>query len=333
MAIASKDIYSACHTELSPGNHTGYKQFKGRRTPADEITELYAGLKQSYLTDFDILLSGYSPSPEVVEAIGTIARDLRYRSTIKPGGFFWALDPVMGDQGRLYVSEDIVPQYKKIVREADLILPNQFEAELLSGCKIESLSGVVNAVNTLHKMYGVRHVVVTSVRFGGGEEGGLTVVGSTSTKDGKARCFKIEVPKLDCFFSGTGDMFAALMVGRLKEEAGKAGLLAERGWVSADEVKGVELPLARACEKVLSSMQIVLEKTIKARDEEMGKWGQSPGASTGGVEGEKDQDNEAKRMYLAETKAAEVKVVRNWRDLVEPEERYKAQELGVENPS
>jgi pyridoxine kinase len=35
----------------------------------------------------------------------------------------------MGDQGQLYVNEDVVPAYKSILREADLILPNQFEAE------------------------------------------------------------------------------------------------------------------------------------------------------------------------------------------------------------
>ena len=35
----------------------------------------------------------------------------------------------MGDQGRLYVSEDVVPVYKNLLRDADLIVPNQFEAE------------------------------------------------------------------------------------------------------------------------------------------------------------------------------------------------------------
>lgn len=35
----------------------------------------------------------------------------------------------MGDQGRIYVNEDVVPAYKALVSEADLILPNQFEAE------------------------------------------------------------------------------------------------------------------------------------------------------------------------------------------------------------
>jgi len=93
-------------------NHTGYRQFEGRRTPASEIHALYSGLQHSYLTDFDVLLSGYSPSADVVEAVGQIARDLRYRASVHPGRFFWVLDPVMGDQGRLYVAEDIVPAYR-----------------------------------------------------------------------------------------------------------------------------------------------------------------------------------------------------------------------------
>ena len=42
------------------------------------------------------------------------------------------LDPVMGDNGKLYIPEDEVPQYKALLREADLILPNQFEAEFVS---------------------------------------------------------------------------------------------------------------------------------------------------------------------------------------------------------
>lgn len=39
------------------------------------------------------------------------------------------LDPVMGDDGRIYVAEDVVPAYKGLLKDADLILPNQFEAE------------------------------------------------------------------------------------------------------------------------------------------------------------------------------------------------------------
>ncbi|KIW62658.1 pyridoxal kinase, variant [Phialophora macrospora] len=317
-------------------NHTGYRQFKGRRIPAAEIKELYDGLRQSHLTDFDVLLSGYSPSAEAVEAVGTVARDLRYRSAVHPGGFFWVLDPVMGDQGRLYVAEDIVPAYRALIREADLILPNQFEAELLSGVSISSLSGVANAIRTLHAVHGTSHVVVTSVRVGAATDANanpstLTVVGSTKKQDGQARLFKIEVPVLDCYFSGTGDMFAALMVARLREACAQANLLDRPSWMPDDDVEATELPLAKATEKVLSSMQTILEKTWTARDEEMKKFGTSPGASIGGVEGEGEGDTvgEGQRRFLAETKAAEVRVVRNARDLMLPEGRYKAQAMEV----
>jgi pyridoxine kinase len=111
------------------GNHLGYGQVKGTRATASEITDLYEGLTQSNLDDFDMMLTGYLPGAASVEAAGKIGRDLKRKATTKPGSFFWVLDPVMGDNGRLYVAEDVVPAYKGLIKDADLILPNQFEAE------------------------------------------------------------------------------------------------------------------------------------------------------------------------------------------------------------
>ena len=71
------------------GNHAGYRQFRGTRTSPEEIADLYAGLVQSNLVDFDMLLTGYAPGAEAVEAIGAIARDLKGRATGRPGSFFW----------------------------------------------------------------------------------------------------------------------------------------------------------------------------------------------------------------------------------------------------
>jgi pyridoxine kinase len=76
-----------------------------------------------------MMLTGYAPSAAAVEAIGTIARELKFKAILKPGSFFWVLDPVMGDNGKLYVPEDVVPAYSALVQHADLILPNQYEAE------------------------------------------------------------------------------------------------------------------------------------------------------------------------------------------------------------
>ena len=96
---------------------------------AQEITDLYDGLKQSYLDDFDMMLSGYIPGAEAVQSVGRIAAELKDKARSSPGSFFWVLDPVMGDNGKLYVAPDVVPAYKGLLPHADLILPNQFEAE------------------------------------------------------------------------------------------------------------------------------------------------------------------------------------------------------------
>lgn len=71
------------------GNHTAYKQIKGTKTSATEILDLYEGLRQSNLTNFDVLLTGYMPSAEAVQAIGTIGRDIKLNAGTKPGSFFW----------------------------------------------------------------------------------------------------------------------------------------------------------------------------------------------------------------------------------------------------
>lgn len=76
-----------------------------------------------------MMLSGYIPGAAAVEAVGSIARDLKLKATMKPGSFFWVLDPVMGDNGKLYVADDVIPAYKNLIRSADLVLPNQYEAE------------------------------------------------------------------------------------------------------------------------------------------------------------------------------------------------------------
>jgi len=74
---------------ISVGNHTAYKQVKGRKVPAKEIKELYEGLKQSDLINFDMMITGYTASKEAVNTVATIGRDLKFRSTTKPGSFFW----------------------------------------------------------------------------------------------------------------------------------------------------------------------------------------------------------------------------------------------------
>ena len=176
-------------------------------------------------------------------------------------------------------------------------------SRLLSDIKVTSLSTLAEAVTKLHEEYRVSHVIVTSVRLDNSSPN-ISIVGSTRRSDGSPRLFQISVPLIDCFFSGTGDMFAALTVVRLREAALAASLTTTKSWVSPDEVEATELPLAKAVEKVVASMQAVLERTKDAMHEELKAMNYDLGALD-------KESGSARRVHLRETKAAEVRIVRN----------------------
>ncbi|KAL8419666.1 hypothetical protein RB594_002738 [Gaeumannomyces avenae] len=321
-------------------NHTGYKQWKGTRVSADEISDLWEGLKQSYLDGFDMMLSGYIPGAAAVEAVGRIAAELKAKAGAAgaPGGFFWVLDPVMGDNGNLYVAQDVVPAYRALLGHADLILPNQFEAEVLSGVRIEDAASLERAVGALHagggdsSSSGVPHVIITSVSLPhpGHPDRSMWVVGSTRTSSGRPRLFKIVFPAIDCYFSGTGDMFAALMVARMREAVHQADAAADStaaaagatttrlgdraSWVSDDSVDALDLPLARAAEKVLATMHEVLSKTLEGMDAEMARVRERLAAEGAAA----SEDERARDLRLHQSRAAELRLVRNLESLRNP---------------
>ncbi|RDA85778.1 hypothetical protein CP532_6308 [Ophiocordyceps camponoti-leonardi (nom. inval.)] len=306
-------------------NHTGYGQWTGDAVTADAITDLWSGLKQSYLDDMDMMLSGYVPGAEAVAAVGAIAKELKAKEQRQGidemrGRFFWVLDPVMGDNGHIYVAEDVVPAYKSLVPHADLVLPNQFEAELLSGISIVDMKSLVAAIQALHDQYHVPHVVVTSVRLDAPHQPArhLAVMGSSVKSDGKARLFKIVFPSIDAYFSGTGDMFGALITMRMREAVfAVPGLSLRPSWLSDDDTPALQLPLARATEKVLASLHDVLSRTRDAMPTIIRRTQQSATAADGGEE----------RARCIQSKAAELQLVQNLDCLRHPKADFKAELL------
>lgn len=114
-------------------------------------------------------------------------------------------------------------------------------------------------------------------------------------------------------------MFAALTVARLREAVfAVPDLRSTKSWVSSDDVKAIDLPLAKATVKVLASMHSVLEKTLESRAAELA-------SQTDGVDGLNDEEKQ-KQEHLRRTKAAEVRLVRNARFLREPGIEFKAQD-------
>lgn len=113
-------------------------------------------------------------------------------------------------------------------------------------------------------------------------------------------------------------MFAALMVVRMRQavtESSEPGLGDRAAWLSDDSVEAADLPLARAAEKVLASMHEVLDATCESMKAEVER-----------AESEIGQGDE-KRMHLAKSKAAELRLVRHLGSLREPKSMFKAQRL------
>src|SRR5579859_2260752 len=102
----------------------------------------------------------------------------------------------MGDDGALYVEEEVVPIYESIIPSADIIIPNQFEAELLSNSSITSLTDVVECFGTLHRRYRVPHIIISSLRLAS-HPNVILCCGSTATSELAPQSFIIEVPVID----------------------------------------------------------------------------------------------------------------------------------------
>lgn len=175
------------------------------------------------------------------------------------------------------------------------------------------------AITTLHEKYRIPHIMITSIALPTpGTTPSLSVIGSTFTLDAKPRIFGIKIPAIDCFFSGTGDMFAALMLVRFREAVHDIpGLPETAAWVSSDDVEATDLPLAKATEKVLASMHEVLTKTKDGRDEELDRYGKRVGG--------RDAGNDEKKLRLVNSKAAEVRLVRNLGALRDPDVKFRAE--------
>lgn len=89
----------------------------------------------------------------------------------------------------------------------------------------------------------------------------------------------------------------------------------------------MDLPLAKATEKVLGSMHSILLKTKKARDETLAESKKSEPLEDGlrGEAGEAGQEERERRLRLRTVEAAEVRVVRNLEDLTHPHVVWKAE--------
>lgn len=188
-------------------NHPGYGTFQGKASSVELVRSLFEGLDEvlGVDKDYDMVLTGYTPNDEVLEVIYQKVRSIFQKAPKQP---VWVLDPVLGDNGKLYVLEKVIPVYRSMLASGyvTMITPNQFEFEVLSETTISDWASLETAFDRFHKNYKVPFVVLSSVVLGDH----MYAVGFKAC-DPKNVIFYFPIDKIDCNFNGCGDLFTALL--------------------------------------------------------------------------------------------------------------------------
>lgn len=201
-------------------NHTGYGSWEGTCATSEEISQIYQGLGKIGI-NYDALLTGYVFGSESLKTVGDVCIDIKRKHLANgKSDLLWLLDPVMGDEGVLYVSEDVIPVYQSILSTGlvDVVTPNQFELELLMETKITSVDILKSTLKRFHERYKVKHVVLSSMfpetikELSDDHENILCCVSSVDLADEEIVYFKVQ--EVGGHFTGVGDLFSCLLLDR-----------------------------------------------------------------------------------------------------------------------
>ena len=183
-------------------NHPGHGGFTGRVSDAAMIHEIVAGIARlGALTTCDGVLSGYIGSADIGDAIlETVAKVKAANPAAR-----YCCDPVIGDAGRVYVRPDVAEFFRaRALSAADVVTPNQFELDQLSGRTSATLAEAIAAMDAIHAR-GPAVVLVTSLHTAETPADTVDLVVS----DTRGR-FRVRTPKLATAVHGAGDALAAL---------------------------------------------------------------------------------------------------------------------------
>lgn len=142
-------------------NHTGYGQWRGPMLPADDVREVITGIgEREAFPEVDAVLSGYQGGTQ----IGDVVLDAVAQVKAANPDAIYACDPVMGNaKSGCFVHPDIpVLLRERVVPQADLITPNQFELGFLTGTEPDDMESTLASVDAARAM-GPSTVLVTSV--------------------------------------------------------------------------------------------------------------------------------------------------------------------------
>jgi len=158
---------------------------------------------------FNCIYSGFLGSPQQIEIISNFIKDHQDKKTLI------VIDPVMGDNGRLYqtMTWEMVKKMRSFIKLADVITPNATEAALLLNESMEVTFEEKRIKEWLYRLseMGPKTIIVTSVPDE--KNSNKTYVVAYDKED--ERYWKIKCEYIPAHFPGTGDGFTSVIVGSL----------------------------------------------------------------------------------------------------------------------
>lgn len=227
-------------------NHPGYGAWTGAPAAASDVQSIIDGIAaRGVLRGCDAVLSGYLGT----EAVGgAVLHGIDLVRAANPSALF-CCDPVIGDFGPgVYVGPGIPGLLRsKLVPAADVLTPNQFELQHLTGMGVATADEAAAAAAQLRTVMRPGAVVlVTSIRVSGTPSDALDMAAF-----GDSGSWWLRTPLLPIMPSGAGDLMAALFLHCLLAGSGMAEALEAAG----NAVFGV---LAQTVATGSREMQVIL---------------------------------------------------------------------------
>ena len=152
---------------------------------------------------YDAFYVGYLGEISHVDSVIQVKNEL-----LNKGGCF-VLDPVMGDNGKLYpaFNDDYVKAIRRLIKEADIILPNLTEACFLTGIEYKEEydeSYIKNVINKLLEL-GAKKIALTGIAYQK-EMTGVVIYDENGYQHFTHR-------RINKSYHGTGDVYASTFLG------------------------------------------------------------------------------------------------------------------------
>ena len=181
------------------GRHPGHGPPGGAPVAPETFEAMIGGIEaQGLFGQLDAVITGYFSTPEQV----AIAADTLERIRLARPRTRLIVDPIMGDEGQLYVKEAVAEAItSQLAPLGDVIAPNAWELARLSGHAVSDPLRAVTAARSLG-----RPVIVSSIWLGG--EIGAAYV------DGEEAWLASHTPATAAP-KGTGDLLTVLFVAAL----------------------------------------------------------------------------------------------------------------------